>query len=94
MKNRVIRIRQLPYAEASCKLESELNEAFMNGESRVSVLHGIGSGELKRMTVEMANRLDFVRLMIGFPFENNPGVTELEILVADRSFIRKIRHNY
>lgn len=94
MKNRVIRIRQLPYAEASWKLENELNEAFMNGESRVSVLHGVGTGQLKSLTVEMANRLDFVRLITGFPFDRNPGVTELEILVADSSFMRRVKRGY
>ena len=46
---REIRIRELRYEEARARLEDELNRAFMEGEMRVHVLHGIGEGILKKI---------------------------------------------
>lgn len=85
---REIRIRELRYDEAKALLEKELNRAFMDGEMRVHVLHGIGDGILKKMTLEVASSFSFTR--IGTQEINpNPGVTVIDILTADPSLLRK-----
>jgi len=76
------------YDEAKALLERELHNAFMNGITRVYVLHGIGEGILKQMTLETGRKLDFIRI----PSEEispNPGVTVLDLLVPDDSTMRR-----
>ena len=46
-----IYIRKMRYEEARYKLERELQDAFMEGETLVQVVHGIGEGKLKQLTL-------------------------------------------
>lgn len=85
---REIRIRQMRYEEARRMLEDELNRAFVEGETRVSVLHGIGEGKLQKMTEELAESLNFVKIVPRNLIPGaNPGMTYLDVLSADRSFM-------
>lgn len=88
---REIRIRQLPLEEAKRILEDELNRAFMSGETVVQVLHGIGTGALKKMTLDIVREYDFVQLSSLGSLHPNPGVTILEILAPSPSQLRRIR---
>jgi dsDNA-specific endonuclease/ATPase MutS2 len=83
-----IRIRELRYDEAKAVLEKELHRAFMDGEMRVHVLHGIGDGILKKMTQEVASSLSFTRIAKQ-EIAPNYGVTVVDILTADPSLLRK-----
>ena len=73
--------------EARGKLEGELNEAFMAGETRVNVLHGIGSGQLKQMTLEVVESYDYTRL--AEVLYTNPGVTVVDLDPPDPSAMRR-----
>jgi hypothetical protein len=74
-------IRKMRYEEAKYKLESELNEAFMSGESAVEVLHGIGEGKLKNLTLETISKYDFLKILSSESWMNsNLGTTKIEIL--------------
>jgi len=86
---REIRIRELKYDEARALLESELNRAFMDGEMRVHVLHGIGEGILKKMTLEVTESLDYARISPQQGMQYNPGITVIDILTADPSLIKR-----
>lgn len=88
---REIRIREMALEEARWKLEQELNDAFMAGESRVRVLHGIGTGRLKKMTHEVAESYDFVKIVPESSLTYNPGITVLDLFPPDRSRMRMIR---
>ena len=81
---REIRIRQMRYEEARMKLEAELNDAFIAGELRVSVLHGIGTGVLKKMTAEAVRECGYARVVTTLVNEN-PGVTLVDLDPPDRS---------
>ena len=75
---REIRIRELRYREAEALLDVELNAAFMAGERRVQVLHGIGSGALQRMTHSFVKTCGFARVapqLIG----ENFGITVVDL---------------
>jgi len=87
---REIRIRLMSYDEARDKLEMELNEAFMAGETRVQVLHGIGTGALKRLTEKTVRGYDFASL-VEDPAVYNPGVTLVDLLPPSKSDLRKYR---
>lgn len=72
---REIRIREMHYEEAMRKLESELQDAFLQGERQVSVLHGIGTGTLKKMTARVVSESGFAELVRDQGLYRNPGVT-------------------
>ena len=86
---REIRIRELRYEEAKAVLMEELDRAFLDGEMRVHVLHGIGDGILKKMTIEVASSLSYTRVSKLEGVHSNPGVTAIDILIAERSLLRK-----
>jgi hypothetical protein len=87
-----IYIRKLRYDEAKYKLERELQEAFMEGETLVQVVHGIGEGKLKQLTLDIANGYDFLRIINTESYiAPNPGVTKLEIIGLDKQDLKRYK---
>ena len=86
---RQIRIREMRLPAARDRLEQELNDAFLAGEQRVHVLHGIGSGALKRMTAEVVSQYDFCRLVELDATLYNPGISVVDLFPPDPSAIRQ-----
>lgn len=84
---REIRIRELSVADARLRLDTQLNEAFMAGELRVEVLHGIGSGALRRMTRELIMECGFAKVVTDLVHEN-PGVTVVDLSPPSRQALR------
>ena len=72
---------------ARSKLDAELNDAFMAGETRVRVLHGIGSGALKKMTEEAVRDCGFGKIAADIIY-NNPGITVVDLFPPDRYTMR------
>ena len=87
-KIREIKIRKMRAEAARSILEDELNAAFMAGEDRVRVIHGIGEGILKRLTEEVVREYDFVRLAVSVG--DNPGETLLDVFPPDKSTLRML----
>ena len=87
---REIRIRKLGLEDARGKLECELNAAFMAGETRVRVIHGIGTGRLKELTREIVNGCGFGALVEETVFFN-PGVTMVDLFPPDRQALRMLK---
>lgn len=89
---REIHIRRMSYQDAKQKLETELNEAFMQGESRVDIVHGIGQGKLKAMAMQIVRESNFCSLI---PEERilyrNPGVLPVDLFPPDRATMRMYR---
>lgn len=76
-----IYIRKMRYEEAYHKLDREIHAAVMRGVTHVEVIHGIGEGKLKNMTLDYVNRHDFLRLYdTSLYIQPNPGTTRIEIL--------------
>jgi hypothetical protein len=74
-------IRKLRFEEAKRKLEREIQEAFLAGENSVEVLHGIGEGKLKQLTLDLILEYDYLKLLNTESWINtNPGITKIEIL--------------
>ncbi|HMV45383.1 MAG TPA: Smr/MutS family protein [Leptospiraceae bacterium] len=85
-----IYIRKMRYEEAKQKLERELQDAFMRGETLVQVVHGIGEGKLKELTLETIRNYDYLRLVNTEQFITpNPGVTKIEIMGLDKQDLKK-----
>lgn len=80
------------YEEARIKLDRELNDAFMSGESFVEILHGIGEGILKRMAIDYVESCDFLKLVERDPMiRTNPGTTLVEVLAPSKEYINRLR---
>ncbi|MDH5656394.1 MAG: DNA mismatch repair protein MutS [Spirochaetia bacterium] len=79
----------MKYDDAKSLLEKELNQAFLDGEMKVHVLHGIGEGILKKMTVETAESMNFTKVNETGTIPFNPGITVIDILTPDPSMIQK-----
>ena len=79
-----IYIRKMSYEDARYKLERELHDAFMEGESLVEIVHGIGEGILKRMAEEFVAQSDFLRLSPRDPLFYNPGATRVDVLIPNK----------
>ncbi|TGN20169.1 Smr/MutS family protein [Leptospira idonii] len=89
---RTIYIRKLRFEEARLKLEKEINDAFMDGEQFVEILHGIGEGILQRMAIDYVESCDFLKLVDRDPmFRGNPGATQVEILAPSKEYINRLR---
>lgn len=87
-----IYIRKLRYEVARDKLERELQIAFMEGETMVQVVHGIGEGKLKQLTFDIANSYDFIRIINTENYITpNPGVTKLEIMGLDKQDLKRYK---
>jgi dsDNA-specific endonuclease/ATPase MutS2 len=89
---RTITIRKLRFEEARTKLERELNDAFMDGETYVEILHGIGEGILRRMAIDYVESCDFLKLIDRDPMiRTNPGCTLVEILAPSKEYINRLK---
>lgn len=89
---REIRIRRMALDEARWKLESELNEAFMQGVACVHVIHGIGQGRLKAMALQVLSGYDFCRVRSEEDTAvYNPGVLVVDLFPPDRATLRRYR---
>ncbi len=87
-----IYIRKMRYEEARYKLERELQDAFMDGETLVQVVHGIGEGKLKQLTLDIASGYDFLRVINTENFiAPNPGVTKLEVMGLDKQDLKRYK---
>lgn len=87
---REIRIRQLRYEEAREKLEREIQEAYVAGETYIEILHGIGEGILKKMAIDYVNSQDYLRLLERpAMLRQNPGTTQVEILTPPPDLLKK-----
>lgn len=87
---REIYIRKMRYSEAQIKLEREIQEAFVEGETCVEIIHGIGMGQLKQMALEYVRSQDYLRLVDRPEFlHTNPGSTQVEILGIGKEKLRK-----
>ncbi len=87
-----IYIRKLRFEEARYKLERELQDAFMEGETLVQVIHGIGEGKLKQLTLDIASNYDFLRVINTESYkEPNPGVTNLEVMGLDKQDLKRYK---
>lgn len=87
---RTIYIRKLRYEEAFVKLERELHEAFLAGEEYVEVLHGIGEGILKKMTIEFVDSCGFAKLLETDPmFRQNPGSTLVQMFPPSQENLKR-----
>jgi len=80
------------YDEASYKLDREIQEAFMAGETLVEVVHGLGEGKLKSLTLEYVKANDFLKVYdTSLYIQPNPGTTRIEILTPSKDFLKKIK---
>lgn len=87
-----IYIRKMRYEEAKYKLERELQDAFMEGETLVNVVHGIGEGKLKQLTIEIANSYDYLKIVNTEAFiAPNPGTTKIEIMGIDKQDLKRYK---
>ena len=89
---KVIYIRKMRYEEAYFKLDREIQTAFMNGETLVEVIHGIGEEKLKNLTLEYVKSYDFLRIYDTSNYiQPNPGVTKIEILSPAKNYLKKLK---
>ncbi|MEQ9366970.1 MAG: DNA mismatch repair protein [Leptospirales bacterium] len=89
---REIHIRRMAYNDARMKLETELNDAFMQSERRVHIVHGIGQGKLKAMAIKVVNDYDFCGLVPDeYILRPNPGVLVVDLFPPDRATLRMYR---
>ncbi|MCE9501442.1 MAG: Smr/MutS family protein [Leptospira sp.] len=89
---REIYIRKMRYEEAERKLEREIHEAFMEGETIVNIIHGIGEGILKKMVHEFVRSSGFLKVYdISDWIQPNPGSTKVEILGIGKEKLKKYR---
>ncbi|EMO29025.1 Smr domain protein, partial [Leptospira interrogans serovar Bataviae str. HAI135] len=58
---KTIYIRKLRFEEAQWKLEKEIQEAFLAGETLIEIVHGIGEGILKKLTLDTIRSHDFLK---------------------------------
>ncbi|TGM80260.1 Smr/MutS family protein [Leptospira bouyouniensis] len=89
---RTIYIRKLRFEEARTKLEREIHDAFMDGETYVEILHGIGEGILRQMAIDYVATCGFLKLVESDPmFRKNPGATLVEILAPSKEYINRLK---
>lgn len=86
----VIYIRKMRYEDAYHKLDREIQSAFLRGETLVEVIHGLGEGKLKQMTLDYVKNYDFLKIYDTSQFiQPNPGSTKIEILAPDKHALKK-----
>lgn len=82
----------MSYNDARMKLENELNDAFMQSERRVHIVHGIGQGKLKAMAIDVVNGYDFCSPVSGeYILNPNPGVLLVDLFPPDQRTLRMYR---
>jgi len=75
-----LRLRRLTVDEALLKLDQYLNDAFMAGLYRVRVIHGKGTGTLRRAVCEQLAKHSLVKsYRPGGYGEGGAGVTIVEL---------------
>ncbi len=75
-----VHLRQLTVDEALLKLDKYLNDAFMAGLYQVRVVHGKGTGTLRRVVHEQLAKHPLVQsYRIGGYGEGGAGVTIVEL---------------
>lgn len=80
------------YEEASNKLDREIQDAFMAGETLVEVVHGLGEGLLKNLTLEYVRANDFLKVYdTSLYIQPNPGATRIEILSPSKDYLKQIK---
>ena len=80
------------YEEASNKLDREIQDAFMAGETFVEVVHGLGEGKLKNLTLEYVKANDFLKVYdTSLYIQPNPGATRIEILSPSKDYLKQIK---
>ena len=76
-----VRLRQLTVDEALLKLDKYLNSAFMAGLSQVKVIHGKGTGTIRRAARIYLDRHPLVEsYRAGGYGEGGDGVTIVELV--------------
>ncbi|MCB1307227.1 MAG: Smr/MutS family protein [Leptospiraceae bacterium] len=88
---REIHVRRLRYPEARRELERQLNAAFMAGERRVHVVHGVGSGRLKKMVADLVQEMGFGSVVERDALMYNPGVTVVDLFPPDQQTLKMYR---
>lgn len=83
----------MKYEDARYKLEREVHDAFMAGESVICVVHGIGEGILKKLTMDFIKENNFLKLLNADEslFHQNPGVTKIEIQGLDKQDLKRYK---
>jgi len=80
---KIIYIRLKRYEEARTQFLSEMNKAFLEGETIVEVVHGIGTFALKNMVLNETEKLNFAKILTVYS-EKNPGITRIELFPPDK----------
>ncbi|URD71249.1 Smr/MutS family protein [Leptospira borgpetersenii] len=87
---KTIYIRKFRFEEAQKKLEKEIQEAFLAGETFIEVVHGIGEGILKKLTADTIRSHDFLKEIDYTQFGiSNPGSTLVEVLGLDKDTLKR-----
>ncbi|EMJ95608.1 Smr domain protein [Leptospira alstonii serovar Pingchang str. 80-412] len=87
---KTIYIRKLRFEEAQEKLEREIQEAFLAGETLVEIIHGIGEGILKKLTMDTIGSHDFLKEVDYSRYGiSNPGSTLVEVLGPDKNTLKR-----
>lgn len=78
--DRELRLRRLTVDEALWRLDRYLNDAFMAGLSSVRIVHGKGTGKLRRAVHESLLRHPLVKsYRLGDYGEGDYGITIVEL---------------
>jgi DNA mismatch repair protein MutS2 len=78
--DRELRLRRLTVDEALWRLDRYLNDAFMAGLSSVRIVHGKGTGKLRRAVHESLARHPLVKsYRLGDYGEGDYGITVVEL---------------
>jgi len=73
------------YEEARIFFRAELEKFFFRGFELVEVVHGVGTYTLRNMILDEIHNLDYVNIIDS----HNPGSLLLELLVPDKSALKK-----
>jgi len=78
--DRELRLRRLTVDEALCQLDRYLNDAFMAGLPSVRIVHGKGTGKLRRAVHDLLAKHPLVKsYRLGDYGEGDYGVTIVEL---------------
>jgi DNA mismatch repair protein MutS2 len=78
--DRELRLRHLTVDEALWQLDQYLNDAFMAGLSSVRIVHGKGTGKLRRAVHDSLTRHPLVKCYrLGDYGEGDYGITVVEL---------------
>ena len=89
-----IYIRKMRYEDARKKLETEVQAAFLRGETWLEIVHGIGEGKLRQLVVDFFSASDSLGEVETAP-ENtwvNPGSTMVRLYPPSRMNLRQYLH--